>query len=224
MSLLSDLIFSPPLPGCILTYPGLPGGGSTIFDRSIYGNQGLISGASWVRSPGGLWCLDFDGIDDGVDCGGPAFAITEHITLMTWVKITGNPNADYAGIMCERGNGNYRIIGQLSANPTVLTFGIRDAAGAMRWTSSPYDIGAGWHFVAGTYDGQAINFYVDGELRRQAAFVGSIQVSANPGLYLGNDTWGRRPKAMIALPAVHRRALSAFEIQQEFSRQKDYFA
>ena len=64
-----DLIFNPPQLCCVLCLPGLPGAGSKIYDRSPYGNVGTIVGANWVRLPGGLWCLNFDGADDHVDFG-----------------------------------------------------------------------------------------------------------------------------------------------------------
>ena len=51
--------------GVVLYYPGLEGGGATVRDYSGLStpNNGTITGATPVRLPSGLWCLDFDGDD-----------------------------------------------------------------------------------------------------------------------------------------------------------------
>lgn len=60
----------PPVPdGCVLYLPGEPGSGATITDVSGQENDGTITGATWVRTAQGLQGLDFDGIDDLVNCG-----------------------------------------------------------------------------------------------------------------------------------------------------------
>ena len=60
----NNLIFDPPPFDCVLYLPGLPGGSSTIHDRSPWGNHGSITGAAWKRLSNGLWYLSFDGSDD----------------------------------------------------------------------------------------------------------------------------------------------------------------
>ena len=80
---------TPPI-GCVLDLPGLPGGGNKIYDRSPYGNIGTIIGATWLRTPSGLWVLSFDGSDDYVDCGsGSSLDITGGITVEVWAKCDG---------------------------------------------------------------------------------------------------------------------------------------
>ena len=79
------LIFDPPEIGNVLYLPGLPGGGPVIFDRSLYGNHGAITGATWTRLPSGLWGLGLDG-NDYVDCGNSSILNpTSQMTLMSWV-------------------------------------------------------------------------------------------------------------------------------------------
>ena len=76
---------TPPI-GCVLDLPGLPGNGSYSYDRSPYGNHGTIIGAVWKRLPSGLWCLDFDGLDDNVNCGNAsAFDITGSFSAWIWL-------------------------------------------------------------------------------------------------------------------------------------------
>ena len=94
MNVRNKMIFDPPEIGCVLSLTGLPGGGSTIYDRSTYGNhQGTITGATWRYTPGGLWCLSFDGNDDYVRVPySTSLDITDQITLELWVKRGGWPD------------------------------------------------------------------------------------------------------------------------------------
>ncbi len=53
----------------------------------VAGNNGTITGATWVRLPTGQWCLYFDGTDDKVDCGTDAsLDFTGDGTLVFWIK------------------------------------------------------------------------------------------------------------------------------------------
>ena len=47
----------------VLCFPGIHGGGPTVFDYSPQQNHGTIYGAIWKRLPTGLWYLDYDGDD-----------------------------------------------------------------------------------------------------------------------------------------------------------------
>ena len=74
--------------GCVLWLPGQDDAQSaTIRDRSGKGNNGTITGATWGRLPRGLWYLDFDNVDDVVNCGHNAsLALTGDMTFEFWVK------------------------------------------------------------------------------------------------------------------------------------------
>ena len=65
----SNLIFDPPPFDCVLYLSGLPGGGSSIHDRSPWGNHGSITGAVWKKLSNGLWHPGFDGSDDYISIG-----------------------------------------------------------------------------------------------------------------------------------------------------------
>lgn len=62
MNLRDIVLFEPPEIGCVLDLTGLPSGGSKIYDRSPYGKVGTITGVTWLQTPGGIWCLSFDGV------------------------------------------------------------------------------------------------------------------------------------------------------------------
>lgn len=61
-------------------------GGSTIYDRSGQGNNGTITGATWVRLPSGLWMLNFDG-DDRVKVANSCFP-QQPLSASLWVYPT----------------------------------------------------------------------------------------------------------------------------------------
>jgi len=93
------MVFGRPEPGCALYLPGIPGGGSKIYDRSQYGNNGTITGAAWKRSDGGCWYLDFDGVDDVVNIADPVSLYPSTIKL--WVRIDNKSNVD---VICYLNN------------------------------------------------------------------------------------------------------------------------
>lgn len=86
MDMRNELLFEPPEIGCALSLMGLPGGGSTIFDGSPYGNQGMITGATWKWTPGGLWCLSFDGADDYASLGAGKFDALTQCSVELWFR------------------------------------------------------------------------------------------------------------------------------------------
>lgn len=215
--------FSPPSPDYVISLTGLPGGGNRVYDRSAHGIHGTIHGAGWTRLPRGLWSLDFNVSDDYVDFGqSEAFDICTGITVRTWISITGNPSANYPAVLSERSNGNYRLIAGAVGDNTSLCFGIRDTSSTMRW-SGYLDVGPGWHSVTGTFDGQAVSLYSDGDLKSQTAFSGMIDSPVNPGLFMANDAWNRYLRAMIALPSLCARALNEHEIRMRYEDEKELF-
>lgn len=98
----------PPCPsGSILYFPGLPGYGSTIWDRSSGGNNGTISGAGWRRLPSGLWWLYYDGDDIVTVADSASFNITQYLSVITWVQIpdiTRNVDSVFAAKYLTTGN------------------------------------------------------------------------------------------------------------------------
>ena len=86
---MNKLLFGASEPDSVLSLPGLPGGGSKIYDRSSYGNNVTVMGATWKVLPSGLWHLYFDGTDDYLCPGDDSqYDITGQVTLGAWVCIT----------------------------------------------------------------------------------------------------------------------------------------
>ena len=136
-------------------------------DSSGNGNDGTVSGATYVDSPMPMGqALSFDGVDDYVDCGNDAsLDITTAITIETWVFPRSAGLNNYGRIMDMHlapcllvgPNGQLRWFGDIggtSVDKAVCT-------GCVSWNS--------WHHLALTYDMNeaipTIRGYVDGELK-----------------------------------------------------------
>ena len=227
-------------PGCVLYLPGLPGTGASIFDFSGQSNTGTIYGATWTRLPSGLWVLDFDGLDDYVNCGAEtSLAITGSLTLKCWVKldvvIASQPDA-YPSFIVKQVNShtnrNYGIHIDKSGN--IIGFMGRNVAGnawifLVTATASTYCNDLRWHLVHGVWDRGNTTAYI---------YVDNVEVvkatgQTNGDLYTAGDnrvSIGRMTAfadsfldGLIALPRIYNRALSALEIMRHFNQERHLF-
>jgi len=155
-----DVIFGTPPDRAVLWYPGLPGGGTKIYDRSIKrANNGTITGALWTRLPSGLWVLDYDGTDDKVTFATPYPISTllngaTGIVLMAWINndtLPANPNIYYvlAGEVDGASHG-YQVGIRNTAGVYTMRVGGRSVAGdAIQGNDDIAFAGTGaWRFVA----------------------------------------------------------------------------
>jgi prepilin-type N-terminal cleavage/methylation domain-containing protein len=83
-------------------------GGNQVADVSGSGNTGTVNGAtlasSLLFSGGNLGnALNFDGVDDYVDCGNSAsLNPTEEITISAWIKPAAYPVSNYIAVLAMR--------------------------------------------------------------------------------------------------------------------------
>ena len=220
-----QLIFSPPGLGGVLYLPGPSGGGSKIYDRSPYGNAGTITGAIWVRLPSGLWCLDFDGIDDNVSCSSkPEFYNLSQVTLMAWVKSTGSTGANQGVFgLYDIGTARY-VMFFLNGDGTLYTE-IETSSGVTYFSGDTTGLCADskWHFIASSYNGASVYLYLDGILdKAPQARTGDIPLSTEP-IKAGMVGAANYFKGLIVIPRVYNRFLSAFDIKRHFEEEKHLF-
>ncbi len=196
-------IFSPPPLGTVLFLPGLPGAGTIIYDRSLYGNHGTITGATW-KFNGRVWYLDFDGTDDYVDCGlNVASLELTTFTFCGWINPTTTTTYKYLftiadlvdlrtgwGINVQKSND--------ATNPNKLAFNTSGAGGVIEVYGNAVTYGS-WQFVAVTFNatGQVGIIYQDvaGVLTAVTTSSGTLPVP----LYTGDNRvvlgalWGSTP-------------------------------
>ncbi len=220
------LKFGPPELGTVLYYPGLPGSGSKLYDRSPYGNQGTITGASWVRLSSGLWCLSFDGSDDDVDLGKDAsLSILGDLTIKFWSKAN---------------RGSDAFISNLNSNATRNQYGlIRGSGGKLRWQSfaaggnDDFDSlgsarGGGWVHTVVTLSGTDLVYHLNGVDQAIAKTVTNRCLESERGnTFLGRQgDWGSQGDLLgqMALEEiVNGRAWTALEAINSFNREKHLF-
>ena len=140
------------------------GEGGNASDSSGNNNDGaLVGDPKWLPSGGKLGgALQFDGIDDYVDCGRDAsLDITNEITIAAWVKTNDAGNSDFNPYV-TKGDAAYGLKHHDTNN---LEFVINDGA----WHVAHYPVDSSfngaWHHLVGTYDGKALKLYVDGTLK-----------------------------------------------------------
>jgi hypothetical protein len=218
-----------------LRYPGLRRGcigdwapflgptGPILFDRSGYGNHGILTrmdvATDWVPSGAGH-ALDFDGINDLVLIGSesnasPMFGAIDRGTMCTWVKIPTTGTGDsYRGIFSKEFYYGLFII-----NGTLSYF---DWGGGGQISSNTSLSDGLWHHVSFTFSvsGPA-NMWLDGKkvitggaINRNSV-VGPLQI-ANNGAY--SDVGNQCFKGQVDGSMIFNRILSEKEIQLLASR------
>ena len=209
-----SVVFDPPELGCALYLPGLPGGGSKIYDRSPYGNHGSITGAAWTRLASGLWVLSFDGLDDYIEKTGftPDLQATADFTILMWIY----PKAG--------GYAEQHIVGlanvQFYRKTTALYY--KETATLVKAGAISED---NWNQVGIVRGGDGSR-----ELFSQGISInsGTEASPGNPGsrLRIGdvhNGSGSLNFNGFIALGRLFSRKLSALEIRNSFDREKRPF-
>ena len=140
---------------------------------AVAGNNGEIFGATFTEGARDGQAFQFDGVDDFVRVPNSAEYESQTITLSAWVKATGP--ADFVDYFVAKGghvlHGSsytlYQINGMAYFSIFNGTFGTDNPQGT-RTIRSPgiaaeaiYD--GEWHQLTGSYDGQHVRLYVDGE-------------------------------------------------------------
>jgi parallel beta-helix repeat protein len=200
------------------------GTGSVAYD-SAGTNDGTIYGAAWAR---GIidGALDFDGVDDYVDCGNDnSLNIIDEITLSAWVKADGKAN-DFEkivmkstintsdpwvlyGLDFDGGGDNATKVRMFASNGTVGSYAL-----AISTTNIQNGI---WYHFAGTYNDSELKIYINGLREANTATTFSrLGINDEPvliGVY-HKDRLANQFRGTIDDVRIYNRALSAAEIEE----------
>jgi hypothetical protein len=214
------LISAPPQTGCVLSMPGLPGGGSIIYDRSPYGNIGAIVGAGWLWLCGGAQGLSFDGVDDYVDCSDNAgLMIAGDLTLEVWIKPAGSGTRTIFSTQSGTDSGYNLLL--LTDNRVHMRYnGLSNTIS----TSDALPDGT-WSYVAGMYSGaeNKLKIFINGKESQSQSVTGTPAKPTKP-LRIGSyPTGGEYFNGSMAMSRMYSRALHALQVQNHFSREKQIF-
>jgi hypothetical protein len=175
--------------------PSLGATGYRLIDRSGYGNHGTLTNMTsddWVVS-GGAGALDFDGVDDYVNCG-TSVRGSSRLTVSVWVRSSSTVNAqrifsnepdDYTTAFTIYLSSTSWFFFTSAASPDAF-------AQASLGTTAQINTGQ-WVHLCATYNGSVINTYRNGVFvataswtRGISAFQGTTVLGAT--LYKGNFT------------------------------------
>jgi len=142
------------------------GTGKEAKDYSEKGNTGQISGAKWVDGKFNQ-ALEFDGVDDVVDCGTAENLNIAKGSFGLWLKFGAKPSDLGHAVNPLAKSEQYWIHGSSAVNNDPdNSIQVKIGVGGTRYiaTTGANFIETGvWYHVFGTYDGKALKLYVDGE-------------------------------------------------------------
>ncbi len=175
---------------------------STIRDRSGFGNDGTITGATWVRNSKGLWGLDYDGADDSTSVASST-SITDIWdgggTLLVWVN-ADTVGENLQGTIANKSSDTWLVAKrQEAAGKVKLRFFISFDVSAGTWDTSATVLTLGTsQLVAITYDADNVAndplIYIDGVVKGTSDTqpVGTRVSDAGSALIIGSSTAGDR--------------------------------
>ena len=151
--------------GLVAHYTFDEGQGDRLEDHSGQGNHGkILKGARWVKGPSG-GALEFDGLDDYVDCGkAKSLNIASGGTVMVWCR----PKTLQGGLV------NWSTSGAWGDERLVLAINtyhggdhplgvMADGSGSAGFSIGSIEPGV-WNHLAITFDGETLQVYSDGLL------------------------------------------------------------
>ncbi|MBU0640597.1 MAG: PEP-CTERM sorting domain-containing protein [Planctomycetes bacterium] len=181
-------------------------------DGTIYGGPPWVAGVTGSPSD---YALDFDGSNDYVNVGQfTQFGGTQHFSLCAWINRTtvSGPEPYILNNMysSSRGIGLYSY-----GNMTAVTAGGINGTIYQATVRDFEDIADGqWHLIVGTYDGSALQLYIDGEWRGSNSDF-SYYTASTQNMNIGRMEQGARYyfDGKIDEARIYNRALSADEVQ-----------
>jgi len=148
----------------------------TVADSSGHGLNGQTNGSIILGRPGptqdNTTSMQFDGKTGYVSLGDPTALQPNAVSVEAWI----NANAGPGMIVRKRFDGY-----ALSLNPSGQpVFEMNDANAIDYRVTGPTSIANGaWHHVVGTYDGQKVCLYVDGQPAGSCQPAGAIHYAAD---------------------------------------------
>jgi glucose/arabinose dehydrogenase len=204
-------VAAPPV-GLVAAYSFNAGSGTVLADSSGNGNNGTITGATWVTGHDGQ-ALSFNGTSNVVVVNDTAsLHLTTAMTLEAWVRPT-QTLSNWKAVLQKQVDAYF-----LNANTAGNHVGSGGTFNGVCCTGVEGTVALApnqWTHLASTYDGTTLRLYVNGVLNSSLPRTGSLEVNGSP-LRIGGDTYpGENFPGLIDNLRIYNRALSATEIQQD---------
>lgn len=207
-----------------LLLPMQEGAGSVVADRSGYGNNGTVYGATWTRLPSGVWALAFDGTDDYVNLGNDvSLQMSNNLTASIWITL--KRTAQYEYFLAK---GYAWVAGwwlQKDQNSTNIVFNYLGAGGGHTSGGIPLtlDIPA---LLIFTFSSGVIRRYHNGVYLGSNTFADTTIVgTATTPLYLGRQSTAGYPTLCnLASVRLYARVLTDPEIARLFAIERPLYS
>jgi prepilin-type N-terminal cleavage/methylation domain-containing protein len=157
------------------------GSGTTAYDSSGMGNDGIWTGTSAHYTVGkvGSYAASFDGTSNYIDCGtDSSLDFNSQFSVSFWIK-GPTPNTVYAGLFGKRGEG-YGWGMQISNTGPATYIRIDTSAGTNQTSGGLTTLDDTWHHAVYIIDSGSKRYYLDGILTYTGAY--------NPGGGLSNPS------------------------------------
>jgi len=225
---------------CVLWLPGQDDPQSaTIRDRSGKGNNGTITGATWVRLGNGLWSLDFDGNDDKITV--TDVATVQNIwdgggSFVGWINPDSDGQGDNGNIISKvrlatSGGWELRTTGE-AAGKVKINFFVYFSSGSGYWQCAATVASIGvWSHVVVTYNSSATAneaiLYVNGVAQSwsSGARSGTRVTDALTNLLIGDyEDGSRNYDGKQALQRLFKtKILTQPEITNSYNQERNLF-
>ena len=207
-------------PNLVLYLPFEEGTGTKTKDLSGWGNHGTLHGPTWWVDGKIGKALNFDGVDDYVECGNNSLGGS--ISVEVWVK-PQDISIGWAAFV------NKQVVG---STKKVFWIGQHETDGYVRFgvyldginetsldTDSAVITNGEWYHIVGTYDGHYQKIYVNGSLKKTSNDLNSLIPSGNDPYWIGKSTTTTAFfKGIIDEVRIYNRALEANEVMAHYLR------
>jgi glucose/arabinose dehydrogenase/PKD repeat protein len=198
--------------GLVGAYPFEEGNGTTTADRSGFGNNGTLAGATWTSQGRFGGALQFNGTSSMVTVpDSPSLRLTSAMTLEAWVYPTVLTGGWTDVIMKQ--TDNYYLAA--TAQPGGVA-AMGSSIGYPVYAGTPLPANT-WSHLAATYDGVRMCLYVNGIEVNSRAETDSLPTSSGPLSFGGDAVYGQRFTGRIDEVRIYRRALTPSEIQSDMT-------
>ena len=158
--------------------------GDVVKDLSGFGNDATFNKGNPKLIDGVFGqAMEFDGKTAGEIDDSPSLDIVDAITIEFWALVKGG-EAIQSGV--EKGSawvsGLYNLAALYNGGTILQFFDLPEPCNDDNIGPSIQD--GEWHFLAGTWDGDDIKLYIDGELEAEMACKGKLSPNNEP-LYIG---------------------------------------
>ena len=203
-------------PGLVAAYDFDEGTGTVLTDRSGSGNNGVVSGATWVAGKNGGG-LSFNGTSNLVTVAdADVLDLAGTLTLEAWVK-TASTSGNRRLVLDKEGSGflSYALYANDAVNRPGETLHLGTTDVTVDGTSQlALNV---WTHVAATYSGASMTLFINGVPVSSVSQTGTIAPSTGALRLGGSSQFGRFFSGTLDDVRIYNRALSQSEIQTDMA-------